>query len=145
MYISCTDSSCQNYFPDFLLVNQNSFTIGYPMNCLNKPVLAPWICTWDTHDIHLESTSPFKLFRAITNFAHCMQIKLILNQGLWEQWQLRQPRSTSTGVLRQPRSTSTGVLRQPSRSTTSSLCTPTLVWRISPHAQHNTTLDKSQG
>ena len=43
MYIFCTDSSCQNWFPDFLLVKQNSFTTAYPMNQQNKPVLMLWI------------------------------------------------------------------------------------------------------
>ena len=38
IYISCTDPSCHNWFPDFLLVRQNSFTTAYPMNCQNKLV-----------------------------------------------------------------------------------------------------------
>ena len=45
MYVSSTDPSCQNWFPDFLLVTQNSFTTAYPMNCQNNPVLAAWIRT----------------------------------------------------------------------------------------------------
>ena len=49
MYISCTDPSCHNWFPDFLLVRQNSFTIAYPMSCQNKLV-------WQlgsVHEIHI--------------------------------------------------------------------------------------------
>ena len=45
MYVSCTDPSCHNWFPDFLLVTQNSFTTAYPLNCQSKPVLAAWIRT----------------------------------------------------------------------------------------------------
>ena len=45
MLIFCTDPSCHKWFPDFLLVNQNSFTAAYPINCQNKPVLPAWICT----------------------------------------------------------------------------------------------------
>ena len=63
MYISCTDQRCHNWFPDFLLVRQNSFTTAYPMNCQNKLV-------WQlgsVHKIHshLESTSPFQTCRSI--------------------------------------------------------------------------------
>ena len=57
MYISCTDSSCHNWFPDFLLVRQNSFTTAHPMNCQNKLV---WQLGF-VHkiNIHLEAMSPF--------------------------------------------------------------------------------------
>ena len=44
MYISCTDPSCHIWFPDFLLVKQNSFSTA-TLICQNKPVLAAWICT----------------------------------------------------------------------------------------------------
>ena len=60
IYISCTGPSCHNWFTDFLLVRQNSFTTAYPMNCQNKLV-------WQlgsVHKIHfhLEATSPFRQF-----------------------------------------------------------------------------------
>ena len=57
MYISCTDPSCHNWFPDFLLVRQNSFSAAYPMSCQNKLV---WqlVSVHKIH-IHLEATSPF--------------------------------------------------------------------------------------
>ena len=56
MYISCTDLSCHNWFPDFQLVRQNSFTTAYPMNCQHKLV---WQLGF-VHKIHihLEATSP---------------------------------------------------------------------------------------
>ena len=58
MYISCTNPSCHNWFPDFLLVRQNSFATAYPMNYQNKLV-------WQFGSVHkiniyLEATSPFK-------------------------------------------------------------------------------------
>ena len=57
MYISCTDPSCHNWFPDFLVVRQNSFTTAYPMNCQNKLV---WqLGSVHKIHIHLEATSPF--------------------------------------------------------------------------------------
>ena len=64
MYISCTDPSCHNWFTNFLLVRQNSFTTAYPMNCQNKLV-------WQlgsVHKIHiyLEATSPLILLKVVT-------------------------------------------------------------------------------
>ena len=64
MYISCTDPSCHNWFLDFLLVRQNSFTTAYPMNSQNKLV-------WQlgsVHKIHiyLEATSPLIIILNIT-------------------------------------------------------------------------------
>ena len=59
MYISCTDPSCHNWFPDFLLVTQNSFTTAYPMNCQNKLV---WqLGSVHKIHVHLEATSPLLL------------------------------------------------------------------------------------
>ena len=45
MYVSCTDPSCHNQFPDFLLVRQNSFATAYPMNYQNKLV-------WQLGSVH---------------------------------------------------------------------------------------------
>ena len=60
MYISCTDPSCHNWVPDFLLVRQNSFTAAYPMNWQNKLV---WqLGSVHKIHIHLEATSPFYHF-----------------------------------------------------------------------------------
>ena len=57
MYISCTDPSFHNWFPDFLLVRQNSFTTAYPINCQNKLV---WqLGSVHKKHIHLEASSPF--------------------------------------------------------------------------------------
>ena len=36
MYVSCTDLSCHNWFPDFLLLRQNSFTIACLSNELSE-------------------------------------------------------------------------------------------------------------
>jgi len=58
MYILCTDPSCHNWFPDFLLVRQNSFTTVYPINCQIKLV---WqLGSVHRINIHLEATSPLK-------------------------------------------------------------------------------------
>ena len=56
-------SSCHNWFPDFLLVRQNSFNTAYPMNCQNKPVLAAWIRTWNTHSYRGHVSFKLKLRR----------------------------------------------------------------------------------
>ena len=58
MYISCTDPSCHNWFPDFLLVRHNSFTTAYPMNCQNK--LVSHLGSVHKINIHLEATSPLE-------------------------------------------------------------------------------------
>ena len=60
MYISCTDPSCNNWFPDFLLVRQNSFTTGYPMNFQKKLV---WqLGSVHKINIHLEATFPLRWY-----------------------------------------------------------------------------------
>ena len=64
MYVFCTDPSCHNWIPDFLLVKQNSFNTAYLMNFQNKPVLAAWICTLNTHSFrgHISFLSYFQMY-----------------------------------------------------------------------------------
>jgi len=71
MYVSYTGPSCHNWFPDFLLVRQNSFTPA-------SPQLIQWTVRinrfWQLGSvhkihIHLEATSPFRIYNISSKLA----------------------------------------------------------------------------